>query len=526
MGQSALLFFVVLVMLSNSFSLCDANCTAVVNATKRAYFGQIDFIRRGMREDTAVAGFAEFMGYVIATAWLYNLNGSLSLGDVCLPDCFLSVHQDENGRLRKTVMIAEGIENSGSGVPFFGENDLAGNLGNTTKAALNNAIKQYQWKNISDYLMEGMPTTLNFSRLVFPSESDLRVEPFRNKSCYEFEQKYDVSGVVTMSADNLTANVLALVLQLIDMGVNSTKAKQLLAHNIAYTNMGVRCYGQETSGLQVPLYFLPEYARQGALLSRNNSVPLSHKATAEYIYEDGYNLVQLLSSHSSGGRLPTTVLNTFGNLSQVDLSWTSSDDIDTSILETQEIVLDSDVFEDTIENLANGLINMSITVVNELTSSTYLPESLNGSEVRVFHGSFGVGDRMDENAQLVRRWRSLLSSLRQRVPGAGRRPSSVLPRTVPFTVRMTCGASWMYIDRVETVSNELENCCAPICSYAAAGLSGTAETIFKEACCDACNEYMCDSGADDAAQDAADLASIELPECGSNCGGRSIPITI
>lgn len=63
---------------------------------------------------------------------------------------------------------------------------------------------------MSDYLIEGTSTSLNVSRLVFLSESSLREEPFRNESCFEFEENFNVNDIGTMSADNLVANVIAL----------------------------------------------------------------------------------------------------------------------------------------------------------------------------------------------------------------------------------------------------------------------------------------------------------------------------
>lgn len=526
-GYSAHLFLLLVLIFFCLLPKSEANCTTIIDATKEAYFAQIDFIRRGMRRDTAVVGFADFMTYVISAAWFYNLDRSLNLGDVCLPDILLSSHQDENGNLLKTVHVVEEIEESGYGIPFLTETDLINNLDDTTKASMNSEIEQHEWKNISDYLAEGMPTSLNVSKLVFPSESNLRVEPFRNESCFQFEQKFDITETDTMSADNLTANVVALVLQLIDMGVNSTKARQLLAHNTAYTNMGVRCHDREASDLQVPLYFLPEYARQSALLSKNNSSPLSTKATATYVYEDGYNLVKLLSSYSSGGRLPTTVLDAYGNLTTVHLLWTSSNDVDTSILEVRESVPDPQDFENHIESAANQAINTSIYVVNELTATLLPPQSINEAGIEVVGGRFYTGSVPKKEAWIPQQQsKPELISGRQDDFVGNERSSSISSHMIPFTMRTTCGSSWVYVNRTETVTNELENCCAPICTYAASGLSAAAQAIFREACCDACNEYLCDAGVETAAQRAADLVEIDLPECGGNCTGGSVPVVI
>lgn len=87
----------------------------------------------------------------------------------------------------------------------------------------------------------------------------------------------------------------------------------------------------------MPLYFLPEYARQSALLSKNSSSSLSYKTKAVYVYEEGYGLVKLLSLYSSGGRLPTTMLSAYGSPIIVDLSWTNPGDIDMSILEARKL---------------------------------------------------------------------------------------------------------------------------------------------------------------------------------------------
>lgn len=481
-------------------------CTTVLTAAKSAYDTQIRFMRRGLPLETAKSLYAEFIANLATKAWETGPMGS-PFGDVCLPDEYLDQLQNENGTLLRSVSIDAEIAGTGAQVPLMTDNQL------DSLAYPTNTADSY-WAQTSAYLMEDIPLALNISRLHFPSESTVRVDPYQDDACYQFEQRYNITGLSTVKADVWTATVFSLVLTLIDMGANATKAVQLLKHAAAYSYVGMRCKGLQKSELDVPTYFLKAYARQSAWLSKNKSVVVSKDASAMSLMLSEPELIQLLSSYSSGGSLPRTIITANGHLQNMTYNWTSSADATETSRKAAQGYPNADRYFETVESSVNAAISASIATKNDLAFSI----SRKLQRKRPFRAISEMNDRV------LRAVSGLKSNPRASRKILGLKEEEVEVFELIPSIRQTCGSGWVFFSR-PGVPNWTEQCCASICIIAAQGLSQTDAALFTEECCNACNEYSCTGGEQAAAEGAADIVGIELPPYGGN-GNESVPVMI
>lgn len=486
------------------------SCTTVLTAAKAAYDSQVDLMRRGLTAETSTALFAEFIANLAAKAWETGPMGA-AFGDICIPQLYLDQLQNENGTLLASAAIESDVEDSSAKVPLMTKEELAGLALSFPPSQIDS-----EWTLTSAYLMEDIPLVINVSRLILPNEGAIRVDPYKEDACFQFEQRYSTTGLSTLTADVWTSHVLSLVLNLIDMGANATKAMQLLKHSTAYTNMGIRCYGTEGSQLPIPMVFLTQYARQSAWLSQNNSVVLRKDLTATNLQYANREIVGLMSSFSSGGRLPETVIAANGQLKNMNFNWTSSTDADKTFRETKECLPEREDYYKTVESSINAAISAVIANENDLAFSI----SRTVKEQKPFWPISNLGNRLGEATESIKSalkaTRALLSTPDEESPA--------YRVVLPTTVRQSCGAGWDFFDR-PGVTEWTEQCCATICISAVASLGPPIAAMFTESCCDACNEYVCAGGEQAAVEGAATTVGVELPPYGQ-IGNESIPVMI
>lgn len=498
-------FVAAIFLLSCLVPTISGTCTTVLTAAKAAYDSQIDYMRRGLSAETAVSLYAEFIANLVAKAWDTGPMGA-AFGDVCISDTFIDQLQDANGSILASSAIDDKIVQENAEVALMTKEDLEG-LSYAAGAA------DSEWALTSSYLMEGIPLMINVSRLVFPSEGAIRVDPYQSDACYQFEERYSTTGLSTLSADNWTANVLSLVLNLIDMGANATKSLQLLKHTVAYTTVGTRCYGVQGSELQVPMVFLTAYARQSAWLALNNNEPIQRKdLTASSLLYAKPEMVRLLSSFSSGGRFPETVVTANGNLRDLNFGWTSSTDADETSNVLKEILPEPEDQARRVESAVNSAISAFIANKNDLSFSISRTVKVS----KPFWPISGLGIRWGEATESIK-------SATRRLLGIPDEEATIVSLDLPTTVRQQCGANWLFFLRPYTFWTE--QCCGPICITAVEGFPPLIAALFTEACCDPCNEYnACTGGEVAAAEGAAEIVGIELPPgYGDN---ESIPLMI
>lgn len=484
------------------------SCTTVLTAAKAAFDTQIDFMRRGLMAETAVSLYAEFIANLAAKSWGTGPVGS-PFGDVCIPDPYLAQLQDENGTLLAAAAIDNEIADTGAIVSLMSKAQLA-NLTYPTDTA------DSHWLLTSEYLMEDIPLVVNISRLVFPDEGIIRVDRYKADACIQFEQRYSTTGLSTISADNWTANVLSLVLNLIDMGANTTKALQLLKHATAYTSMGMRCYGVQKSELQVPMVFLTHYARQSAWLAQNSVAVLDKDATATRLLFGKREMIHMLTSFSSSGRLPKTIITANGHLQNLTFDWVSFVDADATFKIASDALPEKEVYYKRVESSINAAISATIAKENDLAFSISRRLTMQKPFWPVSGMGSSLGQVKDYLRSVSRATRRLLG-----IPAHEARDSFV---DLPVSIRQTCSTGWEFFSR-PGVPNWTEQCCASICTSIAESLPPSIANLFTEACCDACNEYDCTGGAQAAAEGAADIVGIELLEEGGYVN-QSIPIMI
>lgn len=505
--------FIILVL---PISLHATECNKIIDLAKAAYFEQIDFMRRGMREDTALTEYAEFITILISKAWITNPFLSTPLGDICLQPSLIDGLTNSDGAISSASELVHDIYLGETEIAFLSQSDLDLNLIPEEKNELNLIIEQNEWNHTAEYLMEPIPTYINVSKIIFPKGSTIRIDPHQTDACVQY-YKFNAVDIPTMAADELTANVVALALMLIDQNVDAEKAKRLIVHNQAYINVASRCMKEDTSTLQVPLYFLQVYARESARLSKNSTTTYNRKATQSYIMNEGEDLVRVLLSRSSDGELPTKFISTTGHVTNMTYNWDTADDVDNTIMMAHVAAPSPEKFFKYFESVANVAILA--------TKSIYTTFDL-GLERDLKKGAYeDVEDRKSFEARSL----NLSRFVREKVISDAR--NSLGPRRIvtkerleiPSVVRVTCGSGWYFVDRSYNDS-EYEQCCASVCHAGSQGLSGAIGVDFEEYCCEACNQASCPDGDDTAAETAADVVGIDLPPSGSNGGWKTIII--
>lgn len=510
MGVQCLKHFGISFILFMGLVQANVACTTVLTASKSAFDSQITFMRRGLLAETAKSLFAEFIANLAVKAWETGPVGT-PFGDVCIPDEYLSQLQDEQGRLLSSTSITDSIAASGAKVPLMTEAQLA-----TTNFA--GHLSTDFWTSTSAYIMGHIPLVINISRLEFPSESEVRIEPYQSEACFQFQQKFDKTEFVEINAQNWTANVLSLVLKLIDVGAESNKAMQLLKHSAAYTYVGMRCSGNQKSDLMIPTVFVRDYARQSGALSQNLGTSTRRDLAPLNLLLTQSEMIGLITTFSSDGRLPATVVSANGDVRNITYDWESVADAEKTFEMAKKDLPDTSFYYQTVQSAINAAISAIIARDSDLTFT--ISRSAQNTTEWPF---WPISRRKTPFQDLVQTKHYVPAFSRNLLPlrSQEKRESE---RNLKVSVRQTCGAEWEFFE-IEGATPFTKQCCASICVDVAEGLPPAVAIQFTEECCGGCSEYECLTSAEAAAEGAAEVLEIELPPYGSS-EGESIPIMI
>lgn len=485
-------------------------CTTVLTASKSAFDSQITFMRRGLRAETAKSFYAEFIANLAVKAWETGPVGT-PFGDVCIPDEYLSQLQDGQGRLLSSMTIIDSIAASGAKVPIMTEAQLA-----TTE--YDDKLLTDFWTSTSAYIMGPIPSVVDMSRLEFPTESEVRIEPYQSEACFQFQQKYDRTGFVEINAQNWTANVLSLVLKLIDVGAESNKAMQLLRHSAAYTFVGMRCLGNQKSDLMIPTIFVRDYARQSGALSQTLGTSARKELAPLNLLLTQPEMIGLITTFSSDGRLPRTIVSANGDVRNITYDWTNVEDAKATFEMAKKDLPETSFYYQTVQSAINAAISAIIARDSDLTFT--ISRSAQNTTEWPF---WPISRRKTPFQHLVETKHYVPVSSRNLLPVRSQEKSEP-ERDLKVSVRQTCGAEWEFYE-IEGATPFTQQCCASICVDAAGGLPPAVAIEFTEECCGGCSEYECLTSAEAAAEGAAEILEIVLPPYGPS-EGEGIPVMI
>lgn len=489
-------------------------CTLVVDAARTAYYGQLDMVRRGLKRETALGFYCEFITNLVAKVMVIQATqpAPLQFGSVCLPNVVLEKMQDSSsGVLRRSIVLEELIKRSTSKIPFLSKAQL-------DATPHNKSIGNDEWALVEEYINGPIPDMVDVSKLYFPEEKLLRVDPWKTEACLQYEIWSNGSSSSTMLADEYSAIVLSLVMKLSAANANMTGALNLLRHSTAYINVGARCLDLEESELPISTAFLAKYGQQAAYLYENrekNMAVAQLNYTVWDLLHTNTELPKYLSSFHSGGKLPNEVVATDGHLEPLTSNWDMLAGLQGAIEKSKIIIEDPKRYlisceEQSRTALAAIQANTFDTTFSFFGTGSGSYELSNMTRTKYF--GIGGARRMSRSSldavarSVLKKVHTLAKSVFSSFAITGKWPEMMqegdtsLETSVHTTCSIPCDSSNGYVCIEHIVpenNNNLEKCCIDVCQTGADGLSGTALLTFQEGCCAACNEYDCNPSEDD-----------------------------
>lgn len=439
----------------------ERTCETLLSVAKRAYGGQIDYIRRGLTTATASCLLTDFLNALVVRSEKTGTRKD-PLGETCISTSFLNTLQFENGSLHSSAKLEMEIVNNNVSVPLLSHDQFPGDT--------SVGIAGEEWNRTAAYLSHTRDSRVNTSLLTLPSELTIRCDPHTTTTCAEFNDKFPNPLNLSVSAKSLTTQMTALVSGLIARGANATQATQLLLHNTAYVYLGTRCHKEDAAKLKVPLSFVREYGRLAGKLAKGNMVAdsgkqgLSYKQVQACLAEQ----VDVLSGYASAGSVPEKIVGITGRLEEFVLR-----------LERREV--EDDVLTRTRRRMCKRWEETRVH-----GGCVYLADAVEVARRRAWvvreDNESGVGTGVDGcRAALAEGWTGT---------GTGTETETVV--RVSVRERELCGEGWRYVEGMAGQGEaEIGNCCAEICVVGAVGLGSLAGREFMTGCCRNCNRGSC-----------------------------------
>lgn len=271
---------------------CSLNAADFLENT---YNSIVEEMRRGVPRSLATALFAHIQSYILE---LEQQSGSTTLADTCISSTIESTLIDVDKSPIALKKIMKDVKNvtGGKNPSYKPRNSFpASSLAPLTENAQNTLNNV--WAFTSELLNTGEQITYDTDLGIFPNSWDLVDDSNKQEACSEFE-KY--SSEDSLTAKNLTTQMIALVVRMRLNGVPEDEAIQMLYHHAAYTFDGMRCRRTEDDELYIPLAFSGIYQKAAALVSKGHAV--SYGPVAVEIIEEVYpELIQSIAAYNSWG---------------------------------------------------------------------------------------------------------------------------------------------------------------------------------------------------------------------------------
>lgn len=418
-------------------------------ALRKAYYAQVDLIRRGLPTIVVQAEYAYAVNALCRSDRYFREKSKLSSFRI-LTRVWKALF-DPNYYGRYAIKYIDYLKTWKPNINFLTFSKFQ-SLPALTPAQ--QAIIDTHWATTYSRIKTAPRTFFSYTMFTFPQNIEILHDPQKDQACAEYNKFGPVSSANAMNARILLISTFVSTIEICRMGGKKKALAQLFRHMVGYIFNGVRCTRREGVGVQIPLKLQKFYTSYLAYLYADIvkpiEVPLITKEAVEDVYEGE---ISALSSYNSWGNVEYAKLQTGNSIPRV---YNAVDTILTDDSKHGEVATAS----------ARQLVRQGlISPTNLFNSSGHSFAFRNSTYPLPYH--------------------ERLSNFTDR------------------TSTPTCSGDFYYSPRDVAVEHIDEHCCATPCQIWGEVAGIAAGTPFDE-CCTRCNQYKCPITAPE------DMANIEL----------------
>lgn len=262
---------------------------------KKTYDSLVEEMRRGVPHSLAATLFSHVQKDIFESKMDSK---SASLAELCVPESQKDslVNSNYTPLALQTAINKVKIVSGGRKPPYMPRESYSSQSLSALSEDVQNTVEN-DWVLTNELLNEKEQMNYSGDPFVFPSSWDLMDNTKRSESCLEFHR---FSSEDSLTARELTIQMIALVVRLKLNGAPEDEAIQMLYHHAAYTFDGMRCLRKESQELYIPLAFSGIYQKAAAWISKDYAS--TYGPVASGIIEDVYpEVIEAIAAYNSWG---------------------------------------------------------------------------------------------------------------------------------------------------------------------------------------------------------------------------------
>lgn len=280
------------------------SCISQRTALRRAYYSQLELIRRGLPTIVVQAEYA----------WAINKLGMIdgyfrykrSLDSFCKADFIWARLFDSNNRAWWAIKYIQYIRWHDPSIHFVTYAKYP-KLPPMTQAE--QAMADKHWLQTEQSLLAPPRRNVPLRNFKFPSNVQILYDPYRGEACSEYHKFGPVSGADIRDAHTVLLQLLVSSIELFRLGAARSDIEKMVRHFVAYCFDGIRCKRHEDRLVKIPHLLHAAYAQNCAYLYAKVARPAQRRVITEQAVEAVYgDEVHSLVSYNSWGNTEYAVL--------------------------------------------------------------------------------------------------------------------------------------------------------------------------------------------------------------------------